>query len=184
MKNNYSKLAKEVDYLRKFRINDRRRIILALFLMFCVSLLSILPAPAEEYQALNGVKTAKAVFDIRMSDPKGTALHLKVIQQTFKDLIAEKKSPDFVLIFIGPSVKLVSTDRKSFAPEDQQALDEIAGTISQMSTDGIRLELCLVSAKVFGVDPSTVLKEIKTVGNGWVSEIGYQAQGYSLVPVY
>jgi intracellular sulfur oxidation DsrE/DsrF family protein len=184
MRDNNFKSAKEVDSMRKVRINNRHRIVLGLFLIASVLLLSALPALAQEYPALKGVKTAKAVFDIRMSDPKGTALHLKVIQETFKDLIAEKKSPDFVLIFIGPSVKLVSTDRKSFAPEDQQALDEIAGTISQMSKDGIRLELCLVAAKFAGVDPSTVLKEIKTVGNGWVSEIGYQAQGYSLVPVY
>jgi intracellular sulfur oxidation DsrE/DsrF family protein len=184
VKDNYSRLEKEVNTVRKVRINNKCRIILGLLLMICLSSLTILPAQAEEYQALKGVKTAKAVFDIRMSDPKGTALHLKVIQQTFKDLIAEKKSPDFVLIFIGPSIKLVSTDRKSFAPEDQQALDEIAGSISQMSKDGIRLELCLVAAKFAGVDPSTVLKEIITVGNGWVSEIGYQAQGYSLVPVY
>jgi len=41
-----------------------------------------------------------------------------------------------------------------------------------------------VAAKVFNVDPVSVLPEIKRVGNGWISMIGYQAQGYSLVPVY
>jgi intracellular sulfur oxidation DsrE/DsrF family protein len=53
-----------------------------------------------------------------------------------------------------------------------------------MSKNGIKLEICLIAAKVFNVDPASVLPEIKRVGNGWISMIGYQAQGYSLVPVY
>ncbi len=170
--------------MRKVMTSNSSRVIFVLFLSVCFLLITSLPVLAQEYDALKGLKSAKAVFDIRMGDPKATALHLKLIHQTYKDLVAEKKSPVFVLVFIGPSVKLVSTDRKSFSADDQKALDEIADTISQLSKDGIKLELCLVAAKVFGVDPSTVLKEIKTVGNGWVSEIGYQAQGYSLVPVY
>jgi intracellular sulfur oxidation DsrE/DsrF family protein len=87
-------------------------------------------------------------------------------------------------VFIGPSVKLISKNREGFSPEDQKSLDEIANTISAMSKDGINLEICLVAAKVFNVDPASVLPEIKRVGNGWISMIGYQAQGYSLVPVY
>ena len=53
-----------------------------------------------------------------------------------------------------------------------------------MVKSGIRLEICLVAAQVFGVDPGSVLPEIKQVGNGWISLIGYQARGYSLVPAY
>jgi intracellular sulfur oxidation DsrE/DsrF family protein len=95
-----------------------------------------------------------------------------------------KKNPVFVVVFIGPSVKLISKNREGFSPEDQKYLDEIANTISAMSKDVINLEICLVAAKVFNVDPASVLPEIRRVGNGWISEIGYQAQGYSLVPVY
>jgi len=95
-----------------------------------------------------------------------------------------KKNPVFVLVFIGPSVKLISKNREGFSPEDQKSLDEIANTISAMSKDGINLEICLAAAKFFNVDPASVLPEIKRVGNGWISMIGYQAQGYSLVPVY
>ncbi len=108
------------------------------------------------------------------------------MHQTYKDkdLMAIDKKPAFVVVFIGPSVKLISKNREGFSPEDQAALAEIAATISEMSKDGIKLEMCLVAAKVFGVDPATVLPEIKAVPNGWISEIGYQARGYSLVPAY
>jgi intracellular sulfur oxidation DsrE/DsrF family protein len=89
-----------------------------------------------------------------------------------------------VVVFIGPSVKLISKNREGFSPEDLKSLDEIANTISAMAKDGINFEMCLVAAKFFNVDPASVSPEIKGVGNGWIPIIGYQAQGYSLVPVY
>ena len=52
-----------------------------------------------------------------------------------------------------------------------------------MTKDGIKFESCLIAAKLLGVEPSSILPEIKQVGNGWISLIGYQARGYSLVPV-
>jgi intracellular sulfur oxidation DsrE/DsrF family protein len=52
-----------------------------------------------------------------------------------------------------------------------------------MAKDGIKLEICLFAVKVFGMESSTILPEIKQVGNGWISLIGYEAKGYSLVPI-
>ena len=79
---------------------------------------------------------------------------------------------------------MVSKSRGGFSPENQKAPDEIAGTIAEMSKDGVDLEVCLFAAKVFGVDPDSILPGIKKVDNGWISSIGYQARGYSLVPAY
>ena len=163
----------------------KKKIIILLNLFIAISLLCVVSAAAgEEYKAMKGIKSATAVFDERESNPKSAALHLKVIQQTYEELAAMKKNPVFVVVFIGPSVKLISKKREGFTSEDQKSLDEIANTISAMSKNGIKLEICLIAAKVFNVDPASVLPEIKRVGNGWISMIGYQAQGYSLVPVY
>lgn len=160
-------------------------ILISLFLV--VSLFCALPtafAGAEGYEALKGVESAKAIFDFRVGDPESAALHMDVINQTYNELAAMKKNPVFVVVFMGPSVKLISNNREGFSPEDQKALDRFAQMISAMSKDGIRFEVCLVAAKAFDVDPVSVLPEIERVGNGWVSEIGYQAQGYALVPAY
>lgn len=163
----------------------KRKIITLLNLFIAISLLCVVSTVSgEEYKPMKGIKSAKAVFDERESNPKSAALHLTIVHQTYKELAAMKKNPVFVLVFIGPSVKLISKNREGFSPEDQKSLDEIANTISAMSKDGINLEICLVAAKVFNVDPVSVLPEIKRVGNGWISMIGYQAQGYSLVLVY
>lgn len=163
---------------------NARTIIIGLFVSVCVLFVTAPMVSAGEYEALKGLKSAKAVFDVRMGNPKGAALHIKLIHQTYKDLVTMKKNPVFVLVFIGPSVKLISKNRGGFTTEDQKILDEIAGTISQMSKDGIKLEMCLVAARVLGVDPASILPEIKAVDNGWISLIGYQANRFSLVPVY
>lgn len=156
---------------------------------FClgVSLIFLFAAPAvlaTEYEALEGIKSANAVFDVRIGNPASAALHLKLLHQTLKDLKSEKKAAKFTVVFIGPSVKLISKNREGFAPDDAKHLDDIAKAITEMSKDGIRLEICVVAAKVFNVDTATVLPEIKHVPNGWISLIGYQAKGYSLVPAY
>jgi intracellular sulfur oxidation DsrE/DsrF family protein len=52
-----------------------------------------------------------------------------------------------------------------------------------MAKDGVKFEICLIAVKYAGIEPSSILPEIKQVGNGWISVIGYQARGYSLVPI-
>ena len=156
-----------------------------LTLFMAISLVcAVSTVSGEEYKSMKGIKSAKVVFDERESNPKNTAFHLTGVYQTYKEFAAMKKNPLFVVVFIGPSVKLISKNREGFSPEDLKSLDEIANTISVMAKDGINFEMCLVAAKFFNVDPASVLPEIKRVGNGWIPIIGYQAQGYSLVPVY
>lgn len=153
-------------------------------MMATLLLCAVSPAYGEEYEGIANLKSARIVWDERESNPKAAALHLKVLHQTYKELAAMKKDPSFVIVFIGPSVKLISKNREGFPPEDQKSLDEIAATVSAMSKDGIKMEICLIAAKVFHVDPASVLPEVKKVGNGWISMVVLQSQGYSLIPVY
>jgi intracellular sulfur oxidation DsrE/DsrF family protein len=163
----------------------KRNIMPLLNIFTAISLLCVVSGvSAEEYESMKGIQSVKAVFDEREGNPQAAAFHLKGIHQTFKELAEMKNNPVFVVVFIGPSVKLISKNREGLSPEDQRSLDEIADAVSAMSKDGITLEFCLVAAKFFNVDPASVLPEIKGVGNGWIPVIGYQAQGYSLVPVY
>ena len=160
--------------------------LMSVFLTICLLMVSIGNGSSEEYSTLKGLKSVKAVFDFELANPQSALIHLQVIQQTFKDknMWVSGKKPEIVIVFIGPSVKLVSKDRSGFKEEDQQTLDEICErTITELAKDGVKLEICLIAVKVFGVEPSSILPEIKQVGNGWISLIGYEAKGYSLVPV-
>jgi intracellular sulfur oxidation DsrE/DsrF family protein len=162
------------------------KIMVTLFLAVCFLTVGAAGVSGAEYEGLKGLKSVKAVFDVRIGTPESASLHLKLIHQTFKDknVRAVQKKPSFVVVFIGPSVKLVSKNREGFSPEEQKILVEIAGTIAAMAKEGVKFEICLFAAKVFGVEPASILPEIKKVGNGWISLIGYEAKGYSLVPAY
>jgi uncharacterized protein len=161
------------------------KLTISIFLTICLLLITAGNSFSEEYNILKGLKSVKTVFDFELGNPQSALIHLQVIDQTFKDKNIQRlgKKPDIVVVFIGPSVKLVSKNKNEFTADEQKILDEFASTISKMAKDGIKFEICLVAVKILGVDPSTLLPEIKQVGNGWISLIGYQAKGYALVPV-
>ena len=167
----------------KMEMNRRNVLIMALAAFF-LALLNFSFVWAEEYDAMKGVNSANAIFDVRLENPQSAVLHLALVFDTYKELVAMKKAPVFAVVFMGEAVKLISTDHSKFKAEDLKYLKEIAETISKMSKAGIRVEVCLFAVKAFGVEPASILPEIHKVGNGWISEIGYQARGYSLVPVY
>ena len=154
------------------------------FITLAFILTSSASAFSAEYDALQGVKSAKAVFDFNVDSPRSAAVHLDLILQTYQDpnLTINSQKPEFVVVFFGPSVAYVSKNRKNFSDQERQQIDAIAATVKKMAQTGIKLEICMTAAHMMGVKPDTILPEIKQVGNGWISLIGYQRQGYALVP--
>ena len=157
--------------------------IFSLFLLIILILISSSISMAGEYDSLKGVKSVKTVFDFRIADPMSAAVHLDLMLKTFKDsnLTINSTKPDFAVIFMGPSVKLVSKNREGFSAEQQKYLDTIAKTVSDMAENGIKLEICLAAVRLTGVDPGSIYSEFKQVPNGWISSIGYQLNGYALI---
>ena len=164
----------------------KSRIIVSIVVASVFMLAAIGSASAATYESLAGMKSIKAIFDVRAGNTKSAVMQLKLIHDTYKDksIRAVSKKPSFIVAFMGPSVKLISKDKQGISPEDQKAMDEIALTVQAMAKDGIKLEVCDFAVKAFGVDPASILPEIKHVPNGWITLIGYQAKGYSLVPAY
>ena len=163
----------------------KNRILVSIVVASVFMLAAVGSASAATCESLAGMKSVKAIFDVRAANAKSAAVQIKLIHDTYKDQgIRLYKKPLFVVAFMGPSVKLLSKDKQGFSAEDQKLMDEIAQTVQAMAKDGIKLEVCDFASKVFGVDPASILPEIKHVPNGWISLIGYQARGYSIVPVY
>ena len=168
---------------QKMKANRRKVVVMSIVVFFLV-LSSRSFASAEEYDAMKGVNSVKVIFDMRDGIPELAAVHMKLIHDTYKQLSAMKKEPVFVVVFMASAVKLISSNRTEFSAEEQKYLKEITDAISKMSEAGIHLEVCLAAVEYFGIEPASIQSEIKQVGNGWISEIGYQAKGYTLVPVY
>jgi intracellular sulfur oxidation DsrE/DsrF family protein len=140
--------------------------------------------PPNDADALNGVETGKVVFDMNSAGAEKTALYLTVIRETVNDFTRQGVKPDVILAFRGPSVKLISKDRENADPADLENLDKIAAQLADLQNQGVRMESCSVATRMLGVDNDQLLDGIKPVGNTFVSLAGYQAQGYSIIPIY
>ena len=139
-----------------------------------------------EYKALDGLNDIKVVFDVRAKKIKKAAIYLDLIHETFKDqnIRDVSKQPDFAVIFAGGIAKFVSSNIDGFSDKEKVLISRITNRVSAMAKDGIQMEICLFAVNLTGVAPDTLLPEIKQVDNGWISLIGYQGKGYSLVAAF
>lgn len=135
--------------------------------------------------ALGDLKTGKGVFLVDIGDAKKMNFYLEIIQGTYKGMKAQGVKPEFVLVYIGPSVKyLTSSPSEETENAAGAVLLDIESNVGKLAELGIRQEVCAVATKVFGIENETVFPEMTLVGDGFISLIGYQAQGYHLVPVF
>ena len=85
----------------------------------------------------------------------------------------------------GVFLKYLST---SPSPETEQetggVLMEIESNVEALAALGVKQEVCAVATRVFGIENDKLLPDLTLVGDGFISLIGYQAQGYLLVPVF
>jgi intracellular sulfur oxidation DsrE/DsrF family protein len=137
----------------------------------------------DDSAALKGVTEGKIAFDITEGSGKPLLNRLNIIDETRRSLIQQGVKPHFVIAFRGPATKLVQSETDKIAPEDREMARTIAAKIEAMSKEsGVEaIEQCSVAAKEQGTNPEKVLPPIKVVGNGFISLMAYQAQGYAYI---
>ncbi|PLX92182.1 MAG: hypothetical protein C0620_09640 [Desulfuromonas sp.] len=159
------------------------RILICLTLLVCCALPAVAseaPAIPDDHRALAGLKTGKAVFDVSTSSPQAMILYLNVIEKTVATLKAQGVTPDFILAMRGAAVSIVSKDSEFNSIEDETAL---MAKITSLKQQGVYFEACNVAAELFDVDKANLLPGVVLVGNTFASLIGYQSQGYALIPL-
>ena len=158
-----------------------------LLTLVCIALTGTTIINAEttytDQNALQGVDIGKGLFDINLTQAAKLELYLSVIKKTHADIIHQGKKPDFVIAFRGASVRLISSETWSLSEEDQQSLARSAAIIKELQDLGVVIEACSIATDLFKIDNSTLLPGVRVVGNTFISLIGYQAQGYSLIPI-
>jgi intracellular sulfur oxidation DsrE/DsrF family protein len=92
--------------------------------------------------------------------------------------------PEMVVVFMGPSVKMLVSDPQGFSAAEKKTIAKIARRLRAMADDGILLEVCLAAVDHFKLDHGKLLPALERVPNGWISSAGYQARGYALVPSF
>ena len=160
------------------------RILIVAF-TFMISLNYLNANEINDKAALNGVKETKSVFLIDFTNVKKTAFYLNIIEGTYKGLVSQGVKPNMVLVFIGETVKFLSTKQdEAFEMQNEDDLQSIQDSIKRLSSLGVRMEVCAVATKVFNVDNNTIPKEMDVIADGFISLIGWQTQGHKLVPIF
>ena len=158
----------------------------AILIMFVFLTLQVFPAVAGGYDnALKDVKGVKMLFNVSPGNPTFANVVFWAVRNAYQDEAVSTlpENPEVAIVFHGPVVKLLSSDRSGFDTKDYGEIDKFQDTLRQMKKEGVKLEVCLYAAKVLGVDPATIMPEIDQVGNGFISVAGYQAQGYTVITI-
>lgn len=139
----------------------------------------------SDVDALRDVNEGKVVWDVTVGSPSKLLKLLKVMEETYDDLVRQGAKPDMILAFRGPAVKLISTQPLNLPLDEEEAHEEVIEQLREFSQKpNVNLESCSVTTRLLGIDNDTIMSEVKPVGNTFVSLIGYQKKGYALIPIY
>jgi intracellular sulfur oxidation DsrE/DsrF family protein len=165
--------------------NVTRQIVCLFFTVVLAATLSTSALAGGYDNALKGVKNYDAVFEVSQGNPKIANLVFWAVKNAYEadEVKALSGTPNVVIVFHGPVVKLLSSDRSPFNSAEWAEVEKFQETLRQMKEDGVTLEVCLYAAKVLGVDKATIMPEIDRVDNGFVSVVGYQMQDYAVVRI-
>jgi intracellular sulfur oxidation DsrE/DsrF family protein len=168
------------------RNNNITQQIVCLFFTVVLAATLSTSALANGYgNALKGVNSYDAVFEVSLENPKIANLVFWAVKNAYEadEVKALSGTPNVVIVFHGPVVKLLSSNRSPFNSAEWADVEKFQATLRQMKKDGVKLEVCLYAAKVLGVDKATIMPEIDRVDNGFVSVVGYQMQDYAVVRI-
>ena len=154
------------------------------FLVLHVSSLVYAERPTDA-DALRDINEGKVVWDVTVGSPIKLLLLMKVIEETYDDLVRQDVKPDMIFTFHGPVVKLISSEPLDLPLDEEEAHEEVLDLLRKFSQKpGVKMESCSVASRLLGIDNDTIMPEVKPVGNTFVSLIGYQKKGYALIPIY
>lgn len=135
--------------------------------------------------AIDGRENIKAVYDVRKSSPEALDMYLKAIITNVENLEKEEVEDELVMVFISHAVKFINTEPSLETEADHgDALESIAESVETLQDLGVRMEACNGATRAFDVDNDTLLPGIEPVRSGFISLMGYQNNGYALIPVY
>ncbi len=142
-------------------------------------------AELNNQEALKGITEIHTLYDIRKANPAVMLSYLKGIESNHQNLLKEGVKPNLRIIFISSAVNFITTKpTDTIELEHGDTLKGIAVQIQRLIDLGVKMEVCASATAYFKVDNATLLPGIKPVRSGFIAVMGWQAQGYSLVPVY
>jgi len=98
------------------------QVIYKTFLLSMLGFMLISVAFAEkpsDTDALENIEVGKVVWDVLVSRPDRLLFYLKIIDETYNDLVRQDVEPDMVFIFHGRALQLIKSGKVDFLPKDK-----------------------------------------------------------------
>ena len=164
-----------------------KRFFLKLLTIVCLTACFTIPSVASEgfdnSNALKNISKAQVYFDVSVKESKLLLLRMELLDRTIKELEKDGLEVSGVVGFRGPASRYITKDEHYVLEESVADKKKIQEWVKTFAANGIIVEQCAIAAEILNIPADDFIPEIKIVGNGYVSLIGYQAQGYSVVPM-
>lgn len=137
----------------------------------------------DNSRSLAGVQKASIYFDVSLKDDELLVFRMDLLDRTIKTLEESGLEVSAVVGIRGHASRFITKDDHYVLDEQIDNKKKIQQWVKRLSDRGVVIEQCSVAAGMHDIATDDFLPEVTIVGNGYVSLVGYQAQGYSVVPM-
>lgn len=164
------------------------RFLTSLVLAFFLTLGSLSAAAASQSapdnsRSLDGLTKASVYFDVSLRDDALLVFRMEMVNWTIKSMEEAGLEVTAVIGFRGHASRFITDGEFYVLDEEIENKKKIQEWIRRLSSTGIVIEQCAIAADILDIATDDFLPEVTVVGNGYISLAGYQAKGYSVIPM-
>lgn len=133
-----------------------------------------------------GIREAKAVWDITTGDENIFMDRVQLIKETIESLKKRGIKPDFVLVIHGPAAKFVtkSLAGTKFEGSKLDNLDQAQSLLQSLKNEGTKIEVCSIAMKRGKISKENVQSFAVIEENVFENTIVLENNGYAYMPVH
>ena len=163
--------------------NPFLKLIMALSLIGLFAVPSVSGTNFDNSRSLKGLKQAQVYFDVSLKDDKLLVLRMELVDRTVKQMEEAGLDVNGVVGFRGGASRFITQNDHYVLEEEVSNKRKIQDWVKRFSSKGIAIEQCAIAAEILDIPTKDFLPEVTVVGNAYISLVGYQTKGYSVVPM-
>src|SRR3954471_5438986 len=134
---------------------------------------------------LEGVTSARAVWDFTGGDARRFFDRVSLMKETAESFIARGVMLDFVMLIHGPATQFVAKTHggTKFEQAGCTTLPEIHALLAALAELGVRIEVCLIAMERSLVARENLISCVVVEPNVFLNSIALQNRGYALMQV-
>jgi intracellular sulfur oxidation DsrE/DsrF family protein len=158
-------------------------LLVMIFTLGSLSTAAASQAGFDNSRSLDGVKKASVYFDVSLKDDELLVFRMDLLDRTIKMLEESGLEVSAVIGIRGHASRFITKDDNYVLDEQIDNKKKIQEWVKRLSEQGVVIEQCAIAADMLEISTDDFLPQVTIVGNGYISLVGYQAQGYSVVPM-